>query len=381
MSARGFVVLLLVTVLAALGAVFAAVQPTLSGADRVAGEPMFPGLGQQIGRVGKITVETPQYSISWEQRDGAWVSPERGDYPARKATVSDLVLGLARMTKVEAKTAQPEWYQHIRVGDPGANPPTGVAHVTVTSTDGATLADAILGARSYSIPASHTRGGMFVREADGTQSWLVEGVVTVPAGLPEWFETILDIPGSAVADIAILSGDRRVVEFRKTDATNGTYEIAYRDPAELADNDIANSNTLRSLASAIVGVRAENVRDADTLSPVENARTNRFTTTSGLQLDITVFEQDGGRWVVVKASAPEGSEAAATAAEINGRTANWAFQLAASHASRLTQPVANLVQKPSAPPAESVAPIPFDQNGRPILGPQGFNVPGAIPAF
>ncbi len=364
-----------------LGAVFAAVQPTLSGADTVAGEPMFPGLGQQVGKVGKVTVETPQYSMSWEQRDGAWVSPEHGDYPARKASVPDLVLGLARMTKVEAKTAQPEWYQHIRVGDPSASPPTGVAHVTVTAADGTKLADAILGARSFGIAASHARGGMFVREADGAQSWLVEGVVSVPAGLPEWFDTILDIPGSAVTDIAILDGNRTVLEFKKTDATNGVYEIAYRDPAEVAEDEVANSNTLRSVASAIVGVRAENVRDADTLSPAENARINRFTTASGLQLDITMIEQDGGPWAMIKASAREGSEAAAMAAEINARTANWAFQLAASHAARLTQPVANLVQKPTAPPAEGVAPIPFDQDGKPILGPQGFTMPGAIPAF
>ena len=360
MSSRGFFVLLAVTVLAVLGATFAAVRPTLSGADAVAGELLFPQLGPRLANVGKVTVQTPQYALSWEPRDGAWVSPEHGNYPARKATIPDLILGLARMTKVEAKTAQPDWYQYIRVGDPGATPPTGVAHVTVTSADGTKLADAILGARSHSIAASHTRGGMFVREAGAAQSWLVEGTASVPGGLAEWFDTILDIPAATVTSIAILAGDRMVLGFRKTDATNGVYEIVYRDPAEVAAASVANSNTLRSVASAIVGVRADDVRALASLSPAENSRTNRFTTASGLQLDVTVFEEDGRPWTVFRASAPAGSEAAALAAEINGRTANWAFQLDASHASRLNQPLANLVQAPAAPAAEGAAAPQFE---------------------
>jgi hypothetical protein len=292
--------------------------------------------------------------------------------------VPDLLLGLSRMTKVEAKTAQPDWYQYVRVGDPGATPPTGVAHVTVTSPDGAMLADAILGARSFSIAASHTRGGMFVREAGAAQSWLVEGGASVPTELPEWFDAILDIPGSAVSNITILAGGKTLLDFKKTDATNGVYDIASRDPAAgVPANSVANSNTLKNLASGIVGVRAEDVRALDTVPPAENSRTNRFTTTSGLQLDVTVSdEKEGGVWAVFKASAPEGSEGAAMAADINGRTANWAFRLDASHASRLNQPVADLVKDPATPASDGIGPVPLDQNGMPMLAPQGFNAPG-----
>lgn len=380
MSPRGFVILLIVTLVALVGAIVAAVQPTMSGTDSVAGAPMFPALGQSVPDASTVRVQTPQYTASWKWQDGVWVSPERGDYPARKGLVPELVSGLARMTKVEAKTSKPEWYQHIRVGDPAATPPTGVAHLTVTSANGEVFADAILGARSFSIAASHARGGTFVRKADEAQSWLVEGTASVPAELPDWFDALVDIPGPEIASVAVLVGDRTVFEARKADAAAGTYEVVSLDPAEGEGENVANDNTIRSLASAIVGMRMDDARAIDSVVPGENARTNRFTTTAGLQLDVTVFDVDGATWAIFKASAPEGSEAAAAAADINGRTGKWAFRLNASRATRLTQPVANLVQKPADPALGGVTPIPLNENGMPMFLPDSMTpgLPGGV---
>lgn len=377
MSSRGFFALLVVTVLAVLGAIVAAVQPTLSGADSVRGDPVFAALGPKLGEVGKITVQTPQYSATWEKRDGVWVSTDHGDYPGSKNLVPDLALNLSRMTKVEAKTAQPDWYQYIRVGDPAATPPTGVAHVTVASTGGDVLADAILGVRSHGIPASHTRGGMFLREAGSDQAWLVEGLATVPTELPEWFDTVLDVSGSDVTNFTILQGDKVVYDVKKTDATNGIYTLAQLDPGVAPANSEANSNSLRSTVSAIVGVRAEDIRAATTEAPGPDVRTDRLLTSSGLQVEVTLYPEGDAVWAQFKASAPEGTDAAKQAAEINMRTAKWAFKLDSSHATRLNQPIANLVQNPTAPPpADQPAPVPLDSNGAPILGPQGEAQPG-----
>jgi hypothetical protein len=389
-SPRGFVILLAITVVAVIGAILATVQPTVHATDVVAGEQMFPNLGQDVADAGEVSVLTPQYAITWKRRDdGTWVSPERGDYPARKDMVSNIVVSLARMTKLEAKTAIPDWYQYIRVGDPAATPPTGVARVTVKSAGDKPLADAILGARSYSIAASHTRGGMFVRQPDEAQSWLVEGTASVPTELAEWFDTLVDIPGSDVTSFAILSGGKTVLEARKTGDTNGTYELTYYDPAEADADSVANSNSIRSTVSAIVGLRIDDVRAIDSVSPGDDARTDRFTTGSGLQLDVTVFAVDGKTWATFKASAPEGSTGAGMAADINSRTAKWAFQLSASVATRLAQPVANLVQKPADPNAGGVGPVPLNGNGMPMLAPPGQGAPGpripgggaAAPAF
>jgi hypothetical protein len=110
-SPRSFVILLVVTVLAVVGAIVMAVQPSMSDTEAVAGDPMFPALSQNVAEADEISVETPQYAISWKRQGDGWVAPERGDYPAHKGIVSDLVSSLAHMTKVEAKTAEPNWYQ------------------------------------------------------------------------------------------------------------------------------------------------------------------------------------------------------------------------------------------------------------------------------
>jgi hypothetical protein len=376
MSPRGFVILLVVTVLAAIGAIVMAVQPAASDTDAVAGDPMFPALSQKLADAGEISVTTPQYTITWKRQGDGWVSPERGDYPAHKGTVSDLVSSLAHMTKVEAKTAEPDWYQYIKVGDPSATPPTGIAHMVVKSADGQVLADVVLGARSYSIAASHARGGMFVRAPDDKQSWLVEGVASAPTELQEWFDAVVDIPASDVAGLTILMGDKTVFEARKTDETNGNYELVQVDPAQAAGDSAANSNSIRSTASAIVGLRADDIRAIDSMSPGEDARTDRFTTASGLTLDVTMFDADGRTWAIFKASAVEGSGAAKLAADINSRAANWAFWLDASRTTRLMQPVANLVQKPGNPAASGAGSIPLDGNGKPMIAPAMPNMPG-----
>lgn len=371
MSPRGFVILLAVTLLAVLGAVLLAVQPTLSGADPVSGELMFPALGQRLADAETVTVVTPQYVATWARRDGVWVSPERGDYPARASLVADLVVNLARLTRVEARTAKPDWYQYIRVGDPTAVPPTGVARVTVTSAAGDVLADGVLGARSFAIAASHGRGGSFARAAADAQSWLVEGVAPVPADLPEWFDTLIDIPGPEIAGVTVLAGDRTLFEAHKTDRANGIYTLAYADPAEVAADVVANNNTIRSMASALVGLRVSDVRARDGVPLGDAVRTDRFVTTSGLELDVALVEADGGTWALFTATAPAGSDGAASAAEITARTANWAFRLDASRATRLGQPLANLVQPP-APATGAAAP----SEAAPLFVPPGTDLPG-----
>lgn len=388
MSPRGFVILLAITAIAVLGAILMTVQPTVQATDMVAGEQMFPELAQNVADAGEVTVVTPQYAITWKRRgDGTWGAPERGDYPAPKDMVSNLVASLTRMVKLEAKTAIPDWYQYIRVGDPTATPPTGVARITVKSAAGDALADAVLGARSFSIPASHTRGGMFVRAADDDQSWLVEGTASVPTELSEWFGTVADIPANDITGLAILRDGKTVFEAKKTDETNGVYELAYLDPAEGDADSVANSNSIRSTASGIVGLRAEDVRAIDSLPPGADARTDRFTTSSGLQLDVTVFSAEGKTWATFKASAPEGSPAAGTAADITSRTAKWAFQLSGSVATRLTQPIANLVQRPADPNAAGTSsPATPNGGGMPMFAPQGPGAPGvpggmALPTF
>jgi hypothetical protein len=112
------------------------------------------------------------------------------------------------------------------------------------------------------------------------------------------------------------------------------------------------------MAGAIVGVSVEDVRTLAGLMVSDTARTDRFTTAAGLQLDITFVDADGGPWAIFKASAAAGSDAEKDAAAINARTGQWAFKLDASRMARLTRAVGELVQNPADRASGAEAPPP-----------------------
>jgi hypothetical protein len=349
LSLRAFIVLLVATAIALVGAIVLAVEPNLSATQAVGGDPMFKALGDRVADVTKLVVQTPQYKASWEKRNGTWVATDHGDYPTKETLVADVISGLAAMTTVEPKTNDPAWYPYIMVGDPAATPPTGGPHVTASAANGDVLADAIIGVPSESISASHGRGGSFVRREGEAQSWLVEGSTSVPAALSQWFDPIVNIPGPDVTDVAVLVGAKSVFEAHKADPKTGIYTLVNIDPAEgAAAGSVANVNAIRDMTSAVVGVTIEDARALDGVTPGDTSQTDRFTSVAGLQLDVTLVDADGATWAIFKASAPNGGDAAKAAADINALTEKWAFRLDAARLAKLAAKPANLVQTPQA---------------------------------
>ncbi len=390
MSPRSFVILLIVTAIALVAAIALAVRPNISSATRTAAaEPVFSALSQRRGDVAKVEVQTPRYTTTFEYRDGTWVDAQQGDYPAQDNAVADVVNSLTAMTTVEAKTADPEWYQYVMVGDPATTPPTANAHVIVSTANGEVLADAIIGNQSVSMSAAQGQGGTFVRRAGEDQSWLVDGVVAIPPGLNNWFAPIVNVPGPDVTSIAILNGDRTVFEVRKTDPSTGLYELVALDDSQGPSASVANLDPIRDLASGIVNVTFEGARPLDSVDLATAARTVRFTTAAGLQLDVTVVEADGETWAVFKASAAEGSAAADQAAQITAATEHWAFRLEPTRVARLGHAVSELIQPPATDagqgaPAGAAAPFTLPEG---IKLPDGLSVedfvqtpPAAAPA-
>jgi hypothetical protein len=377
LSPRAFLVLLAVTVVAFLGAVgVVAFQPRLSTNDTLAGGPMFNSLSQRIADVQKVAVQTAAYKVTWEKRGGTWIATDHGSYPAKDGAVADVVDRLAAMTRVEPKTDNPDWYQYIQVGEPPGKPdsPAGI-RVTASAANGGGLVDTIVGSESATIAASHSRGGTFVRNVGQAQSWLVEGTLMIPGTLGDWFDPIVTIPGPDVVRVAVLIGNKTVFEARKSDPTTGQYQIVQLDPSVGSSDMVANDDEIRSLVAGIVNVALQDVRSLDSITPGASARIDRFTMIDGMQLDVTLVEADGATWASFKAAAPDGTDAARTAAKVNAVADRWAFKLDAAPTSRLTTNVSELVRPPGPPAPEQGGSFPGGA-GAPFLGPGGQLPPG-----
>jgi hypothetical protein len=222
--------------------------------------------------------------------------------------------------------------------------------VTASAANGDVLADTIVGSASSTISAAHGRGGTFVRNAAEPQSWLVEGSVAVPADLGEWFDRVVNIPGTDLSGIAVLIGDKVVFEAQKPDPKSGEYQIVHMDESVGPSDSVANNSIIHNLGAGIVNVKVEDARALESVTPGPTARTDRYTITGGLQIDVTLVDADNATWAIIKASAPEGSDAAKTAATINAAAGRWALRLGSVETKNLQVEVSRLVQPPNANP-------------------------------
>lgn len=363
MSPRSFFALLAVTVVALV--VAAVLIVTDSGGDNVpnvAGDPMFPALAEHVEDIGEIVIETKSYRLDLRNVDGRWVAANLGNYPIVPDAIAQIVAALSQMTIVEDKTANPDWYHFIGVDDPTADLPAGVTpgvHITAVATNGDVLADAIFGNASASVGYARD-GGSFVRRAGEAQAWLVTGGINVPGFQQDWFGQLLSIPGTQIARITIFLGEDMVLDAEKVDLATGDYELAYLAPSLGPAGSTANDNGLRGVGQGVVSTSFEGVRSADSVTFADDARMVRFTTTSGLQLDVKIGEADGEIWVTYNASAQDGGDAAAEAAALNARAVGWAFKLVSYRTSALMRDLTTLFDPPApaeeAPPA---APLPI----------------------
>jgi hypothetical protein len=318
--------------------------------------PMFPALAENLDDLGRIRIETARYELTLELKDQQWVAVDFGDYPVNPEPLLQIVASLAEMTKVEAKTDNPDWYGYVGVEDIG--PASNSVRIVAETVDGTQLLDAIFGNASESIGFTRV-GGTFVRPTDADRTWLVEGVIAAPNYVQDWFSPLLAVPGTDVAGVAIFIGDDELLAAEKVDFATADYELTYLDETIGPPETTANDAGFRSVTQGIVSTIFDQARALDTVTFGPESRTVRFTTRAGLQLDVRLGEADGEVWVAYAASAEAGSEAAATAAAINAKTERWAFRIPTYRVASLNQPIDALIvlPAPEAPPAPAPGPL------------------------
>ena len=86
MTPRALLSLIVLTVVAIIGAIIVLVSEQIASAgDRGGGEQMFAEVVSRRDDLSQLTLTTSRYELRLEYRDGRWVSVDRGDYPVRAA--------------------------------------------------------------------------------------------------------------------------------------------------------------------------------------------------------------------------------------------------------------------------------------------------------
>jgi hypothetical protein len=369
MSPRVFLGLLVVTVIVAGAALITALAQPTAAPVRYVDEPAFPALRENPDAVAKVVLTTPDGSFTLVRETGdRWSALERFGYPVEEDQVRALIVALADMRLIEAKTRLSERYGRLEVEDVDAEDAKSRL-LRVESADGRVLAAAIFGKQQHRLTGNQA-AGTYLRRPDEAQSWLASGGVTLDAEVTSWLDDeIVDLDGERIGRIEIRP-------------ESGPGYVARREGAgeplqlvDLAEDETANEDAdLDRLAAAFADLRFEDVKPRRELAWPEAHHTAAATTFDGVELTVQLAKIDGESWAFfdarqIEAEAPaassdpatdngeaEGTEAVEigeeaaregegalepaplTAGEINERVQSWAYKVSSFVFDRLTAP-------------------------------------------
>ncbi len=264
---------------------------------------LLPDFAEQANELDEIRIsgaENPEGTTIRRSDAGGWVVSGQHDYPADLAKLRQLVIALSEATIVEEKTSNPEYYEHLGLGDPD----DGGNGTKVTASAGDATSTVIFG---------ETAQGerRYARNPETAASYLVDRNPELPLTSTAWLEpNVADVLPGDISRMVITHADGERVELAKGEVDSADYAaVNLPEGRELNYPSIGNG-----IAGALGGLTLEEVRPA---SDAEPATTAVFTTKDGLEVTVRVIDT----LVEPAEPGPEAEEEAPAGAAAEGETA------------------------------------------------------------
>ena len=344
--------------------------------DAAASGPALPTLTAKINDAAEVVVRRSSGSFTFRRAGDGWGLAEKSGYPVNFENVRALIIALADLKLVEAKTTNPALYSRIGVQDVESNPGDADAasaesqHVQIEVRDsaGAVLGSVILGTQKWG-PTPE----VFIRRAGEAQSWLARGRVDVPSDQMSWVDkAAVNIPRDRVRratithpageSITVSRGSRQMPSLMVQDIPTGR-ELTTPGAGDqignllsfLSFDDVAPASTI-DLAAGEPGSRAVVHLFDGLLVSVSTAKVNEAT---WARIEAAYEPPPPPQAEPPADVAPDADSAAAEEARLeaeslNKRLAPWVFKLQ-DHKLRVVQTTWDSLLKPLAPAAETPA--------------------------
>jgi Domain of unknown function (DUF4340) len=349
----------LVMVIAALWAVGAKRAPTMIATDR---DRAFPALAEKLNDVDTIEVVAGEEKFTIKRADGAWTMVEKGGYPVRFDKVKTALVGLAELTLLETKTADPERYDRLDVQAPGAKEARS-KRIVVKDTGGNLLADGIIGKRNPSLFG--TKGGTYLRIKDDSVSWLAEGTVEIGPTPNDWLDRkIVNIVAEDVRRVVITQPDGAVLALEKTDAKQKDFTVTGIPEGR----KVKSASEANGLAGGLWRLDLEDVKPAADFTFPDKFVTAELTTFGGFKVRAETARVDDEYWARFTATAdpvpaddkaekddkPAKDDKAEKKApsvkeladDLNRTATGWVYRLSPGEGERLSTKVEEILEKP-----------------------------------
>ena len=185
--------------------------------------------------------------------------------------------------------------------------------------------------------------GIYVRKPGNAQAWLAQGSVEVPTAAVDWVDrTVVNVAEDKIQRLQFEPTAAPALTVSKADKAAADFTLAPLPEGKSADPD-----ALKRLTGGLHRRRARRrARRQGHRQGREGLAPPKAATFDGLTLKAELLAMDGGTWLRLKASAAEGSAAAAEAKTINDRVAGWLYKLPQFKAALLQPKVDDFLKKP-----------------------------------
>jgi len=334
----------------ALAVVAVSSQPSFESAD-AGGELLFPKLVSDINRLKTVIVRGKDGTYTIDRDGQTWRFRERDNYLADDKKVNELVLRLARMAKLEAKTKLEDRYERLDLNAPDAKD-SRAKQVTLLDKDGKTIADVIVGKRKFTLGSKE--GGTYVRLPGDAQTWLAVGELNPGDKARDWLKRdVADIKDKQIKRVSVRHPDGERVVVSKDKPDDASFKIqgipAGREPA----TDFVADEFGRVLTILLLD-DVDNA--ADVAFPANKTIKAEFEGFEGFKVLVDYAEIDGKNWIKLRGEAAASSAPPAEGAtdwgkamaELNQRAEGWVFEVPAYEVAPLKKRMADITKKPEA---------------------------------
>ncbi|BAP55957.1 hypothetical protein THII_1660 [Thioploca ingrica] len=260
---------------------------------------LFPHLLKALDRVSEITVSTKnEVATLTRPVEGQWQLKEKHNYPVSPDKIHKLLIGVADLVTLEAKTNNPKLYSKLGVEDITAEASQSKL-LTLKNAEGKTLASLIVGNDKVA-KTDPTLQEIYVRRAEDKQAWLVIGQLTVEKAAANWLNAkIVDVDSARVSKINITHPDGEEIAIFKTAPQAEEFQLAYIPEKA----KVKMPHVLKNIATTLSNLELDDVTTANEITFTDDASTRAvFTTFDGLEITMVTMNKDNKHYAKFSAA-------------------------------------------------------------------------------
>ena len=354
MNKKTFGILAVATVVA-VGFAAAAImsRPKIEALDQT-GQLVFPKLVNDLDRLKSVVIKHGDQTVTLDWDGKAFHLRERGNVAADAEKARAMLVRLARMTKLEAKTRDPNRYDRLDLGDP-AKKDGQAKQVTLIDSSGKEMANLVVGKRKFTLGGNE--GGTYIRVIGDPQTWLALGDVSIGDAPRDWLKRqIVDIKDNSIKRVTVTrpNGEKIVVDRPKPGSPSLQIENIPKGlvpVSEVAAEDYGRLLSDFNMDDIAPATQIQFPKDKTTTAVVEGE--------DGFQVAIDMVQDGDKYWVRLKGTpAPDAKADAASTkaiAGLNEKADGWVFQVPNYQVTALTKTMADLAKKPDAKSSPAAA--------------------------